>query len=112
MCARGGIVYIGQAEFGLDGLLTAKGRKNVDGGDWSSLDQVLNDVIAAVTTLDNGGFPRPVCAGAVAGLYNGLFRHYPGPTCCSSSTCAGCSRAASIRHRSRAAWLSIRASVR
>jgi uncharacterized linocin/CFP29 family protein len=71
-------IYIGQAEFGLDGLLTAKGRKNVDGGDWSSLDQVLNDVIAAVTTLDNGGFRGPYALVLEPGLYNGLFRHYPG----------------------------------
>jgi uncharacterized linocin/CFP29 family protein len=72
------IVYTGQADFGLDGLLTAKGRKHIDAGDWSSLDQVLNDVIAAVTELDDGGFRGPYALVLAPGLYNGLFRHYPG----------------------------------
>jgi uncharacterized linocin/CFP29 family protein len=71
-------IYLGQADFGLEGLLTAKGRKHLDGGNWSSLDQVLNDVIAAVTKLDDGGFRGPYALVLSPGLYNGLFRHYPG----------------------------------
>lgn len=72
------IIYTGQPEFGLDGLLTAKQRKHVDGGDWSSLDAVLNDVIAAVSALDEGGFRGPYALVLAPALYNGLFRHYPG----------------------------------
>ena len=72
------IVYTGQPEFGLEGLLTASGRKTVDGGDWSSLDQVLSDVLAAVTRLDEEGFRGPYALALAPSLYNGLFRHYPG----------------------------------
>jgi uncharacterized linocin/CFP29 family protein len=71
-------VYKGVPEFGLAGLLTAEGRNHHDGGDWSNLDQVLSDVIASVTRLDDEGFRGPYALALSPGLYNGLFRHYPG----------------------------------
>lgn len=71
-------LYLGQADFGIDGLLTAKGRQHIDGGDWGNLDCVLNDVIAAVTKLDDAGLRGPYALVLEPGLYNGLFRHYPG----------------------------------
>lgn len=72
------IIYRGQPDFGLEGLLTAKGRSHVDGGDWSDLDQVLADVIAGVTKLDDAGLRGPYALVLAPALYNGLFRRYPG----------------------------------
>ena len=71
-------IYKGVPDFGLDGLLTAHGRNHHDGGDWSNLEQVLEDVIASVTKLDDAGFRGPYALVLSPGLYNGLFRHYPG----------------------------------
>jgi len=73
-----GIIYQGQADFGLAGLLTADGRNRHDGGDWTDLDQVINDVLAAVTKLDDAGFRGPYALILSPALYNGLFRRYPG----------------------------------
>ncbi len=72
------IVYIGQADFGLAGLLNAPGRQTVDAGDWSDVDQVLNDVLLGVTRLDDAGFRGPYALVLAPALYNGLFRRYPG----------------------------------
>src|SRR5512132_3008640 len=52
-------IYKGVPDFGLDGLLTAHGRNHHDGGDWSNLEQVLSDVSASVTKLDDAGFRGP-----------------------------------------------------
>ncbi len=71
-------VYTGVPGFGLEGLLTAEGRSHVDGGDWSDLDQVLADVVAAVTKLDDTGLRGPYALVLSPALYNGLFRRYPG----------------------------------
>lgn len=70
------LVYHGQADFQLAGLLTAKGRLHLDGGDWSRIDQALQDVLAAVTMLDDAGFRGPHALALSPRLYNGLFRRY------------------------------------
>lgn len=70
------LIYLGQADFHLAGLLTAKGRNHLDGGDWSRIDQALQDVLAAVTTLDDAGFGGPYALALSPRLYNGLFRRY------------------------------------
>ena len=72
------MIYQGQGEFGLAGLLTAEERNRRKAGDWSDLDQVINDVLAAVTELDDAGFPGPYALILAPALYNGLFRRYPG----------------------------------
>jgi uncharacterized linocin/CFP29 family protein len=72
------IVYQGQSDFGLAGLLTASGRQRVDAGDWSHVDQVLNDVLLGVTRLDDAGYRGPYALVLAPVLYNGLFRRYPG----------------------------------
>ena len=69
-------VYAGQADFGLEGLLSAKGRKAVKGGDWANLDTALNNVLAAITTLDKAGFHGPYALALPPAEYNNLFRHY------------------------------------
>lgn len=69
-------IYTGQADFGLQGLLNVKGHKEVKGNDWSNLDAALNNVLAAITTLDNAGFHGPYALALPPERYNNLFRHY------------------------------------
>src|SRR5882672_9304036 len=71
-------IYHGQPDFHLHGLLTAQGRNTFQGGDWSSVDQVLDNVIAAVNTLDGKGYRGPYGLALAPALYNNLFRRYPG----------------------------------
>ncbi len=72
------LIYSGQQNFGLPGLLTAEGRNQHEGGDWSNIDQALEDVLAAVNALDAKGFRGPYALALSPTLYNGLFRRYPG----------------------------------
>jgi len=71
-------IYKGQPDFHLPGLLTADGRNTLKGGDWRNVDQVLEDVIAAVNILDNKGYRGPYGLALSPALYNGLFRRYAG----------------------------------
>ncbi len=71
------LIYYGQPDFGLPGLLSAEGRCHRKGGDWSGVDAVLHDVLNAVTALDEGGFRGPYALVLEPKLYNGLFRRYP-----------------------------------
>lgn len=71
-------VYYGQPEFGLEGLLTAKGRNPLSHGDWSKVEQALDDVLAAVNVLDGKGFHGRYALALSPALYNGLFRRYEG----------------------------------
>jgi uncharacterized linocin/CFP29 family protein len=71
-------IYSGQKNFGLPGLFTAEGRSQHEGGDWTHIDQALEDVLAAVNTLDAKGFRGPYALALSPTLYNGLFRRYPG----------------------------------
>ncbi len=71
-------IYRGQAEFGLAGLLTVEGRQHVPGGDWSSPDSALADVLAAATALDNSGYRGPYALVLPPAQYNNLFRLFPG----------------------------------
>jgi uncharacterized linocin/CFP29 family protein len=71
-------VYRGQPDFQLPGLLTQEGRLHVEGGDWSSVERALADVLAAVTRLDDAGYRGPYALALAPALYNGLFRLYPG----------------------------------
>ncbi len=71
-------LYQGNRDFGVPGLLTGHGHREVKGGDWSDIDSVLSDVLGAVTRLDDGGFRGPYALILAPALYNGLFRRYPG----------------------------------
>lgn len=71
-------IYYGNKDFGLEGLLTARGRNTLTAGDWSKVDQALEDVVKAVTLLDDGGFPGPYGMALSPALYNQLFRRYEG----------------------------------
>ena len=69
-------IYLGQADFGLDGLLNASGHREVNGAAWSSLDAALDAVLAAITRLDDSGFHGPFALALPPAHYNNLFRHY------------------------------------
>jgi len=71
------VLYHGQKDFAVPGLLTAQGRNHHDGGDWSGLDQVIGDVLSAITKLDESGARGPYALVLEPALYNGLFRRYP-----------------------------------
>lgn len=71
-------IYQGQPDFHLPGLLTVDGRNTLAGGNWQSVDQVLEDVIAAVNILDEKGHRGPYGLALAPALYNNLFRRYAG----------------------------------
>jgi uncharacterized linocin/CFP29 family protein len=71
-------IYKGQSDFGLPGLLTIDGRQQIDGSDWATPDRALQDVLAAVTKLDDSGFRGPYALVLAPVLYNNLFLLFPG----------------------------------
>jgi uncharacterized linocin/CFP29 family protein len=71
-------IYYGEPERHVAGLLTVAGRHQIEGGDWSSLDRALADVLQGVTMLDEAGYRGPYALALAPALYNGLFRIYPG----------------------------------
>jgi uncharacterized linocin/CFP29 family protein len=72
------LIYRGQPDFGLSGILTIAGRQQVEGGDWSAPDRALQDVLGAATRLDDTGYRGPYALALSPILYNNLFRLYPG----------------------------------
>jgi uncharacterized linocin/CFP29 family protein len=71
-------IYYGQSNFNLGGLLTAAGRQTLQARNWNNVDEVLEDVIAAVNMLDDKGYRGPYGLALAPELYNNLFRRYPG----------------------------------
>jgi uncharacterized linocin/CFP29 family protein len=71
-------IYQGQVDFHLQGLLTAEGRNALEGGNWNNVDEVIDNVIAAVNILDDKGYRGPYGLALAPPLYNNLFRRYPG----------------------------------
>ncbi|MFW5824174.1 MAG: family 1 encapsulin nanocompartment shell protein [Marinobacter sp.] len=71
-------IYYGQPDFGLEGLLTAKGRNEVKCDDWSKIEQALENVLSAVNHLDDNGFHGPYALVLSPTWYNLLFRRYEG----------------------------------
>lgn len=71
-------IYYGQADFGLEGLLTANGRHEVKAGDWSKVEQALDDVLNAVDLLDGSGYHGPYALALSPAHFNQLFRRYEG----------------------------------
>jgi uncharacterized linocin/CFP29 family protein len=72
------LIYAGRPADGLPGLIHGEGRLRVECGDWTAVDQVLEDVLAAVTRLDEHGFHGPYALALPPARYNHLFRRYAG----------------------------------
>lgn len=71
------LVFEGNKDLGVSGLLTAKGVQTVTLGKWEEVGTAANDVIKAVTALDAAGFHGPYLLALAPGLYNMLYRLYP-----------------------------------
>lgn len=71
-------IYRGQPDFGLVGLLTMESGLRVAGTDWVAPESALQDVLGAATRLDDSGYRGPYALALSPGLYNNLFRLYPG----------------------------------
>lgn len=70
------LLYYGQREYGMDGLLNVDGRQQQTVGDWSQVGKALDDVLSAVNRLDAVGFRGPYALVLSPALYNGLFLRY------------------------------------
>jgi uncharacterized linocin/CFP29 family protein len=71
------LVFYGSKELGVDGQLSAKGVQSAKLKSWAQVGQAVDDVIAAVTMLDDAGFHGPYSLALAPALYNLLFRRYP-----------------------------------
>jgi len=69
-------LFNGDKEIGSAGLLNAKGTQNFKLKPWNEVGQAAEDVIKAVTLLDDAGFHGPYTLGLSPKLYNLLFRAY------------------------------------
>jgi uncharacterized linocin/CFP29 family protein len=70
------LVFRGNEEIGIPGLLNAPGVNTVGVGDWSELRQPVADLVAATRALDEAGFPGPYTAALSPPLYDELYRVY------------------------------------
>ncbi len=70
------LIFNGDPELGLEGLLTAQGRQSHPLGDWSKEGQALTDVSAAIAKLTAAGFYGPHAVVMHPLLYSMLHRVY------------------------------------
>jgi uncharacterized linocin/CFP29 family protein len=70
------VIYNGLQAVNTVGLLNIPGTKSVKLRSWSNVGDAVDDVIAAVTLLDSGGFTGPYALALNPGSYNHLFHRY------------------------------------
>jgi uncharacterized linocin/CFP29 family protein len=70
------LIFNGLKEIGLQGLMNAQGTQTFKLKGWDSPGKAADDLIQAVTLLDNAGFHGPYTLGLASNLYNMLFRVY------------------------------------
>jgi uncharacterized linocin/CFP29 family protein len=71
------LVFNGSKALGLRGLLNIEGSHSMKLKSWEKIGTAADDIIQAVTTLDDAGFHGPYCLALASKLYNLLFRRYP-----------------------------------
>ncbi|MFP3938031.1 MAG: family 1 encapsulin nanocompartment shell protein [Phycisphaerae bacterium] len=71
------LIFNGSKSLGAEGLLTAKGALKSSLSSWQEVGKAADDVIAAVTKLDEAGFHGPCTLALAPSLYNLLYRRYP-----------------------------------
>jgi uncharacterized linocin/CFP29 family protein len=78
-CARqeDELIFNGSKALCLSGLLTIEGSLSVKLKPWDKIGSAAEDIIKAVTTLDNAGFHGPYALALAPKLYNLLYRRYP-----------------------------------
>jgi uncharacterized linocin/CFP29 family protein len=70
------LVLSGSAELDVAGLMTVEGANSLTLSDWSAVGTAANDLIQAVTLLDQAGFHGPYALALAPARYNLLFRRY------------------------------------
>lgn len=70
------LVYAGEPRRGIRGLAAGEGQQRQQCGDWAQMNDVLNDVLAGVTRLDDSGLRGPYALVLPPQHYNRLFRRY------------------------------------
>jgi uncharacterized linocin/CFP29 family protein len=76
-CARKEDELIFNGMDGLPGLMTAEGAGSLALSKWDKIGTASDQIIAAVTGLDNAGFHGPYCMALAPAQYNLLLRRYP-----------------------------------
>ncbi|MCE5197419.1 MAG: family 1 encapsulin nanocompartment shell protein [Armatimonadota bacterium] len=71
------LIFEGNKDIGVQGLLTAAGTQSVKVGNWGDVGTAANDIIGALNALDTAGFHGPYLLALSPDLYNLLFRLYP-----------------------------------
>ena len=70
------LIFNGSDELGVEGLTAAGGASRLKLADWSDVGIAANDIIQAVTVLDENGFHGPYTLALAPARYNLLFRRY------------------------------------
>jgi uncharacterized linocin/CFP29 family protein len=78
-CARqeDELIFNGSKTLGLKGLLTIEGSGSIKLKSWEAIGTAAEDIIKAVTALDNAGLHGPYALALAPKLYNLLYRRYP-----------------------------------
>ena len=78
-CARleDDLIFKGSKALKATGLLNAAGNNKVKLSAWAKVGDAADDVIKALTTLDDSGFHGPYTLALAPSRYNLLFRRYP-----------------------------------
>ncbi|MFW6062326.1 MAG: family 1 encapsulin nanocompartment shell protein [Planctomycetota bacterium] len=71
------LIFNGSKALGVGGLLNSDGVQKHALGTWDEIGDAAQDIIDAVTTLDQAGFHGPYSLALSPGLYNRLYRRYP-----------------------------------
>jgi uncharacterized linocin/CFP29 family protein len=71
------LVFNGFGPLGGTGLLNTPGTRSVKLKQWNEVGAAVDDIISAVTELDNAGFHGPYALALTPKSYNFLFRRYP-----------------------------------
>ena len=70
------LIFLGNQDAGVEGLLTAKGRRSLALSDWSSCGAGFDNLVNAVAVLSGSGYTPPFAAVLSPDLYNSLLRVY------------------------------------
>ena len=70
------LIFNGSEELEVPGLLTADGTESMALSEWDEVGAATDDLIAAMTKLDEAGFHGPYTLALAPARYNRLFRRY------------------------------------
>lgn len=76
-CARLEDALIFQGPTGKDGLMTMEDSGSLDLSSWKAVGKAADDVIQAITSMDQAGFHGPYIMALSPSRFNLLFRRYP-----------------------------------